>query len=351
MKKYILLMLVVLAAGFTSCSNDDIPMEENVTSKSFETTFVVDPSGVIEPFRFELLAGELTVVPSDAQLRLRVLIYNSKGELVDMLTHKQSNYQSVWSVKAQLEAGEYMALAISDVVNTNNPDVTEYWSLKDYENITNAKLLKEPRWAGYQKEILGICHIPFSIGKISNLSINIKPVGAVCYYYVNNYESFPIDVSLGTDMKTNSVFWDSSYELKVDREMEENIFYLNGAIEIPAGKYNYSFSYLLPSQNQNFLFWYRADDTFEVGKKMFILNIKAGDQYFFLCDFHSSFDNYAITERYDVTGMTFAEWNELRSQEEQKVYQNSRGTNNYSKMLSLMKKSDNTIYIKDLIKK
>ena len=30
MKKYILMMLVVLAAGFASCSNDDIPMEENL---------------------------------------------------------------------------------------------------------------------------------------------------------------------------------------------------------------------------------------------------------------------------------------------------------------------------------
>ena len=68
MKKYILMMLVVLAAGFASCSNDDIPMEEKVTKKVFDTTFIVDPSCVVEPYRFEAWAGQLSTVPENAQL-------------------------------------------------------------------------------------------------------------------------------------------------------------------------------------------------------------------------------------------------------------------------------------------
>ena len=190
MKKYIYMMLVVLTAGLASCSNDDISMEENVTKKIFETTFIVDPSGVVEPYRFESYAGELSIIPSEAQLRLRVLIYNSDGELVDMVTHKQANYQSSWSVKTQLEAGEYNALAISDVINTNDPEVQEYWILKDYEIISKAKLEKETNFFGYQKEILGICHVPFSVTSTSDVLIDLKPAGAACYFTVLEFDAF-----------------------------------------------------------------------------------------------------------------------------------------------------------------
>jgi len=191
MKKYILMMLVVLAAGFTSCSNDDIPFEEKVTYKTFETTFVVNPSGVVKPYRFESYPGELTALSSDAQLRLRILIYNSDGILVDILTNKQSNYQSVWSAKKLLEAGKYTALVISDVVNTNNPDVEEYWHLEDYEKINDAKLIREFNYLGYQKEILGICSVPFSVvSSASDVSLNLKPVGAACYFQIKNLEKY-----------------------------------------------------------------------------------------------------------------------------------------------------------------
>lgn len=350
MKKYILMMLVVLTAGFTSCSNDDIPMEENVIKKIFETRFIVDPSGVVEPYRFESWAGQLSTVPEDAQLRLRLLIYNSDGEIVDMLTHKQSNYQSVWSVTTNLEAGAYNALVISDVINTNDPDVDEYWSLKDYGKINDAKLIKTPNYLGYQKEILGMGNIQFST-EVSNInkSIDLKPVGAACYWAVENYDSDPNKFWFTSNMDVNSLFWDSTYKLQVNKEIFKGYEFAYGGVTLQGEDYNMSVSFLLPSQNQWFAFWYNTDDFYMIGEEICVDNIKAGEQYFFLCSYHPTFDNYAISKCYDVTGKTFDEW----YMEYLKVY-SSLGTMsviNKKSAQMVMPKMDNTAFIKDLINK
>lgn len=348
--------LVVLAAGFTSCSNDDIPMEEKIIKKVFDTTFIVDPSGVVEPYRFEWTAGELSIVPDGAQLRLRILIYDSNGEIVgNILTQKQSNYQSTWSVKTELEAGTYTAFVISDVINTNNPNVEEYWKLENYGRLNDAKLTKTPRYLGYQKEILGICIQQFSVESLnSSISFDLKPAGAACYYYLENWESYPIDLWFCSNMKIQSIFWDASYNLKIEKELSDNSEYELGGVELPIESVHSSFVYLLPSKNQHFRFWGETDDTQGfVGNDMSIAEIKAGEQYFFYCYFSSLFNNYAFTEYYNVTGKTFDEWYEEWLMESSKVYQNSRLKNISNEIATpmLMNRMHNAVYIKDFIKK
>lgn len=352
MKKYIIMMLVVLTAGFTSCSNDDIPVEQDVTYKTFETTFTIDPSGVIEPFRFESYQGHLSKVPDGAQLRLRLLIYDSNGEIVDLLTNKQSNYQSTWSVKTELQAGSYTALVVSDVINTNNPDVQEYWTLKDYNKINDVKLMKNLDWLGYQKEILGVGHLQFGVqGSNSTVSLDLRPAGAACYFYSENEGDYPITFWNMTNMEFKSVFWDSSYNLKVEKEISDSYKYALGGIELSVGTYAMSFVYLLPSQNQYFAYYCETeDDFFRAGDEMCISDIKAGEQYFFMCFYLSGYNGYQVVNGYDnVTGSTFDEWlsgdSRGRSVEIAKVY------NNHEMYESVfMKKMRNAVLIKDLIK-
>lgn len=364
------MMLVVLTAGLASCSNDDIPMEEKVTMKTFDVTFVIDPSNVVEGYKFEWNAGELQVVPDDAQLRLRILLYNSNGELVEMLTHKQSNYQSVWTEKAQLEAGTYTALVISDVINTNNQDVKEYWTLEEYEKIKDARLFKNQKWLGYQKEILGMNNMQFSVkGSNSSISIDVNPIGAACYMFIRNLEEYPGIID-GYDLVTNHnvkyAFWDSSFKLKTEKDIApsngESVWdrfntSVGGCIglkdhDFVEGKH-YSFSaffYLLPSQKQNFAFV--ADGTLEMGQQIFLSEIEAGEQYVFYCDLGLQHNNFASNLCYDVTGQTFDEWYK-------KWYRDwigyiPMGTTNGNYKISesmFLQKSNNVIYIKNLIKK
>jgi len=368
MKKYILMMLVVLAAGFTSCSNDDIPFEEKVTYKTFETTFVVNPSGVVKPYRFESYPGELTALSSDAQLRLRILIYNSDGILVDILTNKQSNYQSVWSAKKLLEAGKYTALVISDVVNTNNPDVEEYWHLEDYEKINDAKLIREFNYLGYQKEILGICSVPFSVvSSASDVSLNLKPVGAACYFQIKNLEKYTNvkSYALFTDHKINYGFWNSSFKMDFDRDISsgstlwegfnDQVGGVIGLDEIDfegTGNDFTAFFYVIPSEKQYFVFVAETTDVFEIGTQMYIPEVKEGEQYFFICELGVQYGNYARTSCYDVTGISYDEfykwyWEDL------KQYNISRTMNTHDGVFSSlsMQKKDNAVYIKNLINK
>ena len=343
--------LVVLAAGFTSCSNDDIPMEEKITKKVFDTTFIVDPSGVVEPYHFEEYPGHLSIIPEGAQLRLRILIYDSNGEIVgNILTQKQSNYQSTWSVKTELEAGTYTALVISDVINTNDPDVEEYWTLENYGKINDVKLKKNLDYYGYQKEILGMCHLQFSPeSSNSSISLDLKPAGAACYWGVINDSSSYNHFWFTTDMQINSVFWDSSFKLQYDREISNyvNAFAFGGAWFYDYG-FNMHFSYILPSRNQWFAFYCDTEEFSFVGDEaMSIEEIKAGEQYFFLCYYYPELlGSNGFTEYFDVTGKTYDEWYE-------ELGQSSRAMNIPNKVSVPLSMSsiNKAVYIKDLIKK
>ena len=367
MKKYILMMLVVLAAGFTSCSNDDIPMEEDVTMKTFDVTFIVDPSNVVEGYKFELNPGELQVVPDDAQLRLRILLYDSNGELVETLNHKQSNYQSVWTEKIQLEAGTYTALVLSNVINIDNPNVEEYWTLENYGKIKDARLSKNQEWLGYQKEILGINNKQFSVSA-SNLSVSVdlEPVGAACYMYMSNLETYPgIDgYSLLTNHNVKYAFWNSSFDLKTEKDIAPNegedlwdrfnttVGGCVGLSEIDFGNvkgaYFDAFFYLLPSQKQYFTF--AAESAVEVGSLMYLPEVKAGGQYFFLCELGAQYDNFAFSGYVDVTGKTIdsllgetsVQYSNLRVQE----IHNAMSTSVF-----MDKSNNNVVYVKDLMRK
>ena len=371
MKKYILMMLVVLVAGFTSCSNDDIPMEEKVTKKVFDTTFIVDPSGVVEGYDFEAHPGELSIIPEGAALRIRLLIYDSDGEIVEMITRTQYNYQSPWSINTELEAGDYTVLAISDVRNINDPDVDEYWTLGDYGKINEATLTKNIMWLGYQKEILGMTHLQFIVDSSNSISINLKPAGAACYFTIADLERYSNVVSylLLTDHRVNYVFWDSSFNLKVNKEIapgpgsgiidgfNTEVGGVVGLDEIDFGNTTgnafTAFFYLLPSQKQYFQFVAETTGYVDIGLPMYQPEIKAGEQYYFLCELGSEYNNYAQTRSYNVTGKTFEEWYDEWSWDNLKVYKNSRvmNINNEIPKSVFKQKTNNVVYIKDLIKK
>ena len=348
------MMLVVLAAGFTSCSNDDIPLEEKVTNKVFDTSFIVNPSGVIESFKFERTPGALTTIPENAQLRLRLLIYDSKGDLVDIFTSKQSNYESSWSVKAQLEAGTYTAVALSDVINSNDSEYPEYWSLEGYEKITEMKLTKTPNALGYEKEVFGFSHIPFTIVDSNySVSLNLKSAGAACYYYVMNYDSEPRDIWFQSNVRTNSVFWDSSYQLKYNRDIDDSaaIYQLGGVGGLPEYYDIMSFVYLLPFRNQYFLFVEELENGYDrVGQSLLLEDIKAGHQYFFMCFLFSGYENGALTEWYDVTGVTFSDFVEWYNRQMQSTYSRGLDVNNMNRLLMSSQITSNEVYIQDLIK-
>lgn len=128
MKKYIL-TLFVLMGMLSSCSNDDITVD-------YATNFKVNLSTVIKPFTYEMTPGELESVGSDERIRTRLLIYDTEGNLVDQETQLLSNYSAIMSCSKALKKGDYIAIAISDVVQYSNSKISfQYWSLSDSASI------------------------------------------------------------------------------------------------------------------------------------------------------------------------------------------------------------------------
>ena len=105
-------------------------------------------------------------------------------------------------------------------------------------------------------------------------------------------------------------------------------------------------SFLLPSQNQHFAYYCETDDDYYMADQgSYIADIKAGEQYLFICSYDSGTHGYSTATRYwNVTCLTFDEW-----------YQNpnSRRISVHHEMSELlfMQNTNNAVYIKDLIKK
>lgn len=171
MKKYIILMLAFVAA-FTSCTNDDITISQT-------TNFKINPSTVIAPFTYENTPGELEGISSYYRLRIRLLIYNTAGNLIEEDTQLFTSYATTMGVSKTLPKGDYIAIAISDIIANDN-SVT-YWDLTNYELLSNATIANTDYIGDYGREILGISKLSFTVSGAEDpdININILPAGSL----------------------------------------------------------------------------------------------------------------------------------------------------------------------------
>lgn len=171
MKKYIFMMFAFIA-GLTSCNNDDITISQT-------TNFKINPSTVIAPFTYENNPGELEGISSYYRLRIRLLIYNTAGNLLEEETGLFTSYASIMGVSKPLPRGEYIAIAISDIIANDNTET--YWDLTDYQSLSTATITSSDYIGDYGKEILGITKYSFAVTGIEDpdITINILPAGSL----------------------------------------------------------------------------------------------------------------------------------------------------------------------------
>lgn len=132
---------------------------------------------------------------------MRLLIYDDNGLLVEEVEQFINTYSTVINTALNLAEGNYVVIAISDVINTNNSENPEYWTLGEHSRLSDTKIMRGT-YIGNQYEILGIANQRITIGKGGGeYNINLAPAGAITYttYY-----------NLGTYTKVDS------YELKSD---------------------------------------------------------------------------------------------------------------------------------------
>ena len=302
MRKYISLMAIAIAAAFaTSCTNDEIEVAQGISVK-------VDPSGVIAPFTYEVVPGELESFGTDYKLRTRVMIYNDQGLLAAADTAYLTNYAALMNATLYVPAGNYVMLAITDVVQRKNEATSfQFWSLTGEENINTLKLT-DAGYIGGKNKILGIAsqHISVSSGAES-FTMQPKPAGALLLIEFLKIHQFSdvTEYKLQANRSCNFLAFNSSGDYVTTPENKNNQYmwrlcYFNpqqSAYASSNGEYRYSFSF--PMNNVSYRYVYSTKNvTDEAITPDLTLSLNAGDEYAFILDLCDEDYNNGVTYYY-----------------------------------------------------
>lgn len=309
MKKIFFILTSVITLALSSCSNDDIPV-------SLSTTFKINPANVIQPFSYEINPGDLEGVDSDNTLRVRLLVYNSEGVLVQTETQYLSSYASVMSTAINLEDGNYTAVVITDVVEKDGENISwACWELSDENSLTTAKIT-DLGYIGGKAKILGIGSKKFSIsGASEEILINPTPAGAVlCTMWRNIHTFSDVDmIVLQTNRSSDYLVMnsDGGYDVAIEND-NNNYKWRTNYIEpsdYPNSTNIYGYCFTLPTNNISFRYRIDTSDSESVYSDAMSFNIKAGSEYYFeidLCDpdYNNgiSFGGFEVGENRSVIG-------------------------------------------------
>lgn len=285
MKKYIFIIFALIV-GFTSCTNDDITISQT-------TNFKINPSTVIAPFTYENNPGELEGISSHFRLRIRLLIYNITGNLLEEDLQLFTSYASIMGVSKSLPKGEYIAIAISDIISNDN--TTTYWDLSNYQSLSTATITNTDYIGDYGREILGITKYSFTVSGAEDpdININILPAGSlfmISYWGTQKYSDvsfFELAVSKNIidckfDKQGNfTPTWENcDFTKRINVHMQEG----------NDGNRYYHYAYILPTSNLKIK--YRAytteGDYVDLTPDMNV-SPKAGEEYWVRVDLDANF--------------------------------------------------------------
>lgn len=303
MKKYILLMLVLLAAGFTSCSNDDISIEEKVTEKEFEAMFKINPETVIAPFTWEWELGDLQTFPENYQLRIRLLVYDNNGNLIDKDEQYFENYKVLMTSRESLPAGAYTAVAITDLKRKKEEQnkANEYWLLRN-ESVLNEMYIEDANWVAGKNKMLGIKTLKFNVSEngVNEFILNVEPAGGllVVEYHGLHYNGLK-QIQVGTNKDVLKCIFnnDGSYNYfenitndfltrRINRATYDGYCNMTGTCT----HWNFEYIFLLPSKYRfKYLYSNVAEDWEGLieSSPVISVDLKAGEQWYFVYDYVS----------------------------------------------------------------
>lgn len=288
MKRYILILSVILAV-FTSCTNDDITI--SYTPKGYTTNFKIDPSTVIAPFE-SYESGELEGIHASYRLRIRLLIYDASGTLVADDEQLFTSYATVMASSKSLPKGNYIAIAVSDIVAKDNSE--EFWTLTGVENLSNATIKAGETIGDYGLGILGVEKTSFVVvgdNKNEDIVINIKPAGSLFLIFYLGVQKYP-------DAK--------SYELSVSKDVIdckfdsqgnfspswENCDFINRVNvhnqEGNTGDDYYHYAYILPTSNLKMKYRYTTDEKIVNLTPEMNVSPRAGEEYMVELNLHKN---------------------------------------------------------------
>lgn len=213
MKKISYAIMAFTAIAAASCSNDDITVE---TGKEF--TLTIQPNTVVQGVE-EFYDGDINNF-GDYELRVRSLIYNEEGELVDYQIGYFDTYQTTVKFMPRLPKGIYTVLTTTDFVGNrvageNHKYSIQFWALKDSLRMQDV-YLEDCGYMGGDSKILGTSTAKITVSENGG-SATIKPEMAgslILSYFQNIHTKFSgkelYKLSLSTMETSNSVTFDGN---------------------------------------------------------------------------------------------------------------------------------------------
>lgn len=238
--------IFALLAGFVlaSCSNDDIPVES-------PTVIRVNPSTVMSPFTFQINPGDLDGVGDYKSLRIRLYVYDEEGNLYTSEQQDIRNYLSSATFNLNLNSGAtYTAIAISDVTDSQEGNVPEYWVVSGEQDINTLQITYAGSDTNYgSQEILGVSSTTVQSG--NDLSINLEPAGAlVCTNVYNLHAYSNVSRILLWGSRGNGHFDFSNYgELNSNPDLDMMPYFLDVTVGEVSDNGRYTYKFLMPQTN------------------------------------------------------------------------------------------------------
>ena len=297
MKKHVVLCLAVMALWMASCKNEDI-------SISREVSFEVNPYDVVRGFAtYEVSSGDIAGMYTGDKLRVNLLVYDEKGDLVASGLQLFDDYSSTMTYTTELADGNYTVIAISEVKDGRGEDY-DNWKITGTTRLTDLKITDQG-FIGLNDKILGIGHSIVSVGAGQTThSIPMEPAGALLIVN-DNYIHYWNDVyryMVLSDKSSNSCTFNANgtYNTFVD---DSPLSYDWIQHSIRPGDYSgnvyYTYHFVLPLGNTNVV-WV-ADAYNEEGTLERLLlddpisyDVKSGKVYQFDCQY--SFLTWTVTE-------------------------------------------------------
>lgn len=253
------LLAIVLLAG-TSCSNDEIEINDSQLTFTINLSNVMKYDGVdiIENICGSNAVQYLKEVPVEdgRHLRVRNLIYDNNGILKKETEDFASSYNQTIQPKILLPEGKYTVITLTDMVtkDDNGKVGFHFWDVKDSTILGNTRLVPTGYIGRFQS--LGFAKTEIEVGGSVIKEVKPSPVGSMIYVRYQNIKEF----------KINGKVMDY---LAIVTKHHPQYFYFNTnknltLLEEVSDTYDWRFDYIEPNDYVNSQYSFIYDFTFIV---------------------------------------------------------------------------------------
>ena len=302
MKKISYPILLACAGLFFSCSNEEIDIVSTSTYLSVNTAKVMKFDGMDylatkSSFFSQDIVSELKTLPSDGRLRVRSLIYDKSGQLVQDISTMARNYVNKIDNKMMVPNGTYTVVTITDVVGVDDDEniSLRFWMLKDSTNLNTAKIERSD-YIGGNYMVLSATVNTVEVSEERDRTYNVEPVpiGSLFFIVYDNIHSNSAIEKIGLEKRKNaqSVTFTSSgsrNNFQLSNDYDWWLANLEPA-DYPNSTSIYDTQFELATTDYSLEWIYNNGSWWYFGRKTMDLN--AGELYYAYCDMSTIGNSY-----------------------------------------------------------